>query len=108
MRAMRTLTASLVSAREPDRSWLPGLPHVLMAAAIWPVLGGSACLVGLMLASLVSFVVYLPLTALALNRGEPLTQDKQAPELTPLAHAVLLVLWTATAWAGALMVTVSQ
>lgn len=108
MRAIRTLTANLVSVREPDRSWLPGLPHVVAAGAIWPVLGGSPCLVGLMLASLASFVVYLPLTALTLNRGKPLTQDQQAPELTPTAHAVLLALWTATAWTGALLTAATQ
>jgi hypothetical protein len=41
------------------------------------------------------------LTVLALNGGEALSGDASVPALTARAYAVLLVLWTATAWAGA-------
>ena len=99
MRLSRTLSA--VSVATSDRLWLPGLPHVLAAALCWPVFGSSAFLAGLILASLASFIVWLPLTALALNKGEAIAEDAAAPELTKTAHLALLGLWTATAWAGA-------
>jgi hypothetical protein len=95
------------SARS-DRPWLPGLPHVIVACATWPVFGGSACVTGLLLASLASFVVYLPLTALTLNHGEAISEDAVAPVLTPRAQAVLLGLWSATAWLGAGLVAAGQ
>jgi hypothetical protein len=85
----------------PERSWLPGLPHAVVACATWPVFGGPACVTGLLLASLASFVIYLPLTALALNGGAAIAPTAAAPRLTPTAQAVLLGLWTVTAWLGA-------
>ncbi len=56
---------------------------------------------GLLLATLASFVVYLPVTALALNGGRAIAPDAPAPALTLRVRMVLLVLWTLTAWAGA-------
>lgn len=99
MRAVRTLTAGFgFSAKKP---WLPGLPHVAAALATDFVFGGQACVAGLLLATLASFVVYLPVTALALNGGRAIAPDAPAPVLTPSAQVVLLGLWTVTAWAGA-------
>jgi hypothetical protein len=99
MRAVRALTGGFgVSADQP---WLPGLPHVAAALATYFVFGGQACMTGLMLAALASFVVYLPLTALALNGGRPIPPEAAAPVLTMRAQIVLLGLWTVTAWAGA-------
>jgi hypothetical protein len=49
----------------------------------------------------VSFVVWLPLVALALNNGEPLAPEAASPALTPNAKRTLFVLWTATAWLAA-------
>jgi hypothetical protein len=99
MRAVRTLTVGFgVSADQP---WLPGLPHVAAALATYFVFGGQACVTGLLLATLASFVVYLPLTALALNGGRAIAADAAAPALTARAQVVLLALWTITAWAGA-------
>lgn len=100
MRATRTIT-SIATAPASDRQWLPGLPHVALAVATWPVFGGPACIVGLLMASLVTFVVYLPLTALTLNHGQPLAADAPPPALTLGAQAVLLSLWTLTAWMAA-------
>ena len=91
-----------------ERTWLPGLPHAVLACATWPVFGGSACVTGLLLAALASFVVFLPLTALALNHGEAIAEDAPAPALTPLAHGVLLGLWGATAGLGAARASVGH
>ncbi len=80
----------------------PGPLHVLAAATSWLCLfGGAACAAGLLMASFVSFVVWLPLVALALNNGEPLAPDAPSPVLTPNAKRALFVLWTATAWLAA-------
>ncbi len=96
-----TRTDLLRPAQEP-RPWLLGAPHLAVALLTWPVLGTTAFVTGLLLAALASFVVYLPLTALALNRGEAIAEDAPAPALTPVAQAALLLLWGATAWLGAL------
>jgi hypothetical protein len=100
---MRTFISQTIATTRPTAggAWLPGLPHALAAAATWIVFGGAACVAGLLMASLVSFVVWLPLTALALNNGEPLASDAAAPALTPNARRALFVLWTATAWLAA-------
>jgi hypothetical protein len=100
---MRTLFSQSVALGRPANAgtWFPGLPHALAAIATWPVFGGAACVSGLLMASLVSFVVWLPLTALALNNGEPLRDDARAPALTPNARRVLFGLWVATAWLAA-------
>ncbi len=99
MRAVRALTGGFgIAAGQP---WLPGLPHVAAALATYFAFGGQACVTGLLMATLASFVVYLPLTALTLNGGRPIEADAPAPVLTTRAQIVLLGLWTATAWAGA-------
>ncbi|MEA2740275.1 MAG: hypothetical protein QOH05_3582 [Acetobacteraceae bacterium] len=99
MRAVRALTGGFgVSAEQP---WLPGLPHVAAALATYFVFGGQACVTGLLLATLASFVVFLPVTALALNGGRAIAADGPAPVITTRAQIMLLGLWTATAWAGA-------
>jgi hypothetical protein len=95
MRAVRALTGISVS---PDQPWLPGLPHAVTGVATAFVFGAQACLTGLLLATLASFVVYLPLTALALNGGRAIAAGTPAPTLTWPAQAVLLGLWTLTAW----------
>ena len=99
MRAVRSLTAGYgFSAEQP---WLPGLPHVAAALATYFVFGAQACVTGLLLATLASFVVFLPLTALTLNGGRAIAADAAAPALTLKAQMALLGLWTVTAWAGA-------
>src|SRR5271167_2573427 len=99
MRAVRALTGGLgVSTEQP---WLPGLPHVAAALATYFVFGGQACVTGLLLATLASFVIYLPVTALTLNGGRAIEADRPAPALTTRAQVVLLGLWTLTTWAGA-------
>lgn len=99
MRAVRALTVG--SGLSADQPWLPGLPHVLAALATYFVFGAQGCVTGLLLATLASFVVYLPVTALALNGGRAIAEDASAPALTMKAQAVLLGLWTVTAWVGA-------
>ena len=103
---MRSFFSPAFSLSRPDagNAWLPGLPHALAALAAWPVLGGMACAVGLLMASLVSFVVWLPLIALSLNGGTALAENDLAPELTPNARRALFALWTATAWLAAALI----
>lgn len=96
-----TTHEDLVPPAQSERSWLPALPHVIVACSTLPVFGASACITGLLLAALAGFVVYLPLTALALNHGAAIAPEAPAPELTRTARITLLALWGATAWAGA-------
>ena len=96
---MSTLTH--VSTVPSDRHWLPGLPHALLGAATCLPFGFQGCVTGLLLATLASFIVYLPLTALALNKGRPIGEAAPAPALPRRAQWMLLALWTVTAWGGA-------
>ena len=99
MRAVRALSGfSRSSAGQP---WLPGLPHVAAGLATYFVFGGQACVTGLLLATLASFVVYLPVTALTLNGGRAIAENAPAPALTMRVQLALLALWTLTAWGGA-------
>ncbi len=100
---MRTLFPRTLDATQPEASgaWYPGLPHVAAVLAVWPVFGAAACVAALLLASLVSFVVWLPLTALSLNNGIALGPADEAPAFTVNAKRALFALWTATAWIAA-------
>jgi hypothetical protein len=82
---------------------LLGLPFVLAVCALGFVFQWRACIGALLVASVASFLVYVPMTALALNGGVPLRDDEPAPPLTPRAYVLLFLLWTATAWFGAAM-----
>jgi hypothetical protein len=99
MRAVLALSG--FSRNSAGRHWLPGLPHVAAGLATYFVFGGQACVTGLLLATLASFVIYLPVTALAMNGGQAIAEDAPAPELTVRVQLVLLGLWTLTAWIGA-------
>ena len=81
-----------------------------MAAALatYFVFGAQGCVTGLLLATLASFVVFLPVTALALNGGRAIAADGPAPALTAKAQVALLGLWTATAWIGAALTFVAR
>jgi len=83
---------------------LLGLPFVLTAAAPGVAFGWPACIAALMIASVASFVVFIPLTALALNGGDALAEDAPMPPLTSRAYALLLSLWMATVWLAATVV----
>ena len=69
---------------------LLGLPFVLAACAPGLVSDWSVCIAALMIASVASFLVFVPLTALALNGGVALGDDQPPPPLTPRAYALLL------------------
>ena len=103
---MRAFFSQTLAATRPsaEAAWLPGLPHVLAALAAWPVLGGLAAGTGLLMSGLVTFVVWLPLTALALTHGAALAETDEAPALTANARRALFALWTATAWLAAFVV----
>jgi hypothetical protein len=80
---------------------LLGLPFVLSACALGFVYSWPVCIAALMVAGVASFLVFVPLTALALNGGVALGYDESPPPLTLRAYAVLFVLWTTSAWLGA-------
>ncbi len=102
MRSLRQTPPALAwPSLNHSQGWLLGLPFVLAAFGPCLVLGGQVCLAVLTIATLATFLVYVPLTALALNGGNALVEDTPPPALTARAYAVLLVLWTATAWLGA-------
>jgi hypothetical protein len=102
MRSLRPATYSLAwpSLRHAQGRLL-GLPFVVAACAPGLMFGLRACLAALMIASVASFLVYVPLTALALNGGRAIPEDAPVPALTPRAYGVLLALWAGTAWLAA-------
>jgi hypothetical protein len=102
MRSLRQTPPALTWPSLHDtRGLLLGLPFVLTAFGPSVVFGWQACLAALTIATLATFLVYVPLTALALNGGNALVEGAPTPALTARAYAALLVLWTATAWLGA-------
>ena len=102
MRSMRQATAyPFWPSLRDARGRLLGLPFVLIGCAPGAVFGWKASLAALMIASLASFLVYVPLTVLALNRGAPLGDNAPVPALTARAYVTLLTLWTLTTWAAA-------
>jgi hypothetical protein len=80
---------------------LLGLPFVVAACAPALVYPLSTCIAALLVAGVASFLVFVPVTALALNGGAALSDDEPLPPLTPRAYVVLLLLWTTSAWLGA-------
>ncbi len=99
---MALLTEQIVRAPKfGQKAWLPGLLHVAAAFAPAPVLGVAVCVSGLLVATLVSFVVFLPLTVLTLNGGAAIPEDANLPALPLRARVILFALWMATAWATA-------
>ena len=102
MRSLRQTPPALAwPSLNHSQGRLLGLPFVLAALGPCLVFGWQACLAALTIATLATFLVYVPLTALALNGGSALVEEAPVPALTARAYAVLLVLWTATAWLGA-------
>ena len=102
MRASRSaIDQSAWPSLRHARGRLLGLPFLLTAGAPGLVFGWPACLGGVVLACLASFVVYVPMTALALNDGRAIRNDAPDPSLTARAYAVLLVLWILSTWLGA-------
>jgi hypothetical protein len=79
------------------------MPFVLAAFVPGVAFGWQSCVAALVIATLASFLVYVPLTVLALNHGDALTDDAPVPALTGRAYVVLLALWTGTAWLGAVV-----
>jgi hypothetical protein len=102
MRSLRQTVPALAWPSLHDaRGRLLGLPFVLAALAPGVVFGWRACIAALIAASVASFLVYVPLTAVALNGGDALSEEAPVPALTARAYGVLLLLWTTTAWLGA-------
>ena len=103
MRSMRRTTPAFAwPSLRSSQGRLVGLPFVLASLGPGFVFGWQVCIAALVIATLANFLVYVPVTALALNGGDALAENAPAPSLTRRAYAVLLVLWTVTAWSGAL------
>ncbi len=90
-----------LAPKSDEKAWLQGLMLVLAAFAPAPILGVADCVSGLLVATLLSFVVFLPLTVLTLNGGAAIPEDAPPPALPLPARLLLFVLWAATAWATA-------
>lgn len=102
MRSLRQTTPDVAWPSLRDaRGRLLGLPFVITAGVPGILFGWQASIVALIVASVASFVVFVPMTALALNRGAALHEDASLPPLTARCYVVLLVLWTLAAWLGA-------
>ena len=95
-------TQTLTARPDTASIWFPALPHAVAGLAIWPVFGAAACATGMLLACLATFVVFLPLTAIALNHGAAVVDG--SPELTPNAKRMLFGRWAATAWLAAAVI----
>jgi hypothetical protein len=102
MRSLRQTTPALAWPSLHDaRGRLLGLPFALTAAVPGILFGWQASVAGLIVASVASFVVFVPMTALALNRGAALPEEATLPPLTARSYVILLALWTMAAWLGA-------
>ena len=102
MRSLRQTTPDVAWPSLRDaRGRLLGLPFVLTAVVPGILFGWPASVAALIVATVASFVVFVPMTALALNRGAALHEDATLPPLTARSYVVLLVLWTLAAWLGA-------
>jgi hypothetical protein len=102
MRSLRQTSPALAWPSLHDaRGRLLGLPFALTAAVPGILFGWQASVAGLIVASVASFVVFVPMTALALNRGAALPEHATLPPLTARSYVVLLALWTVAAWLGA-------
>jgi hypothetical protein len=83
------------------REWrgrMLGLPFVLAACSPVASFGWDVCVAAGVLAVLANFIVFVPLTVLALNGGRAVRDNILMPPLTPRAYLVLFLLWTGTVW----------
>jgi hypothetical protein len=104
MRSLRQTTPDVAWPSLRDaRGRLLGLPFVLTAAVPGILFGWQASVAALIVASVASFVVFVPMTAIALNHGAGLPEDATLPPLTPRCYVVFLMLWTSAAWLGAIL-----
>ncbi len=97
-------SGSAILAWPSLREWrgrLLGLPFVLAACSPASLFGWQVCLAATVPAILANFIAFVPLTVLALNGGQALRSDLDAPPLTARAYLGLLLLWTAAVWASA-------
>jgi len=83
----------------PDRAGL--WPYVLVATCGGFVFGWTAILMAQLLAAAIIFVLIMPLTALALNRGQPLGTDQDPFGWNPWIQHGLMVIWVNLSWLAA-------
>jgi hypothetical protein len=86
------------------REWrgrMLGLPFVIAAGSPAASFGWDVCLAAGVLAILTNFIVFVPLTVLALNGGRALRDNLDVPPLTARAYLALLALWTTAVWISA-------
>ena len=97
-------SGSTIVAWPSLREWrgrMLGLPFVIAACSPGAAFGWDVCVGAGVLAILSNFVVFVPLTVLALNGGRAVQDNLHVPPLTPLAYLALLLLWTTTIWIAA-------
>ena len=85
MRSLRQTCLFLPGPRCSCTRAAAGLPFVLAALAPGVVFGWRACIAALTIASVASFLVYVPMTAVALNGGDALSEEAPVPALTARA-----------------------
>jgi hypothetical protein len=86
------------------RGWrgrMLGLPFLAAACSPAVLFGRDVCLAAGVIAILANFIVFVPLTVLALNGGQAMRGDLEAPPLTARAYIGLLLLWTIAVWISA-------
>ena len=102
---MTSLSIAVARGQE-TRQWVLGFVYVVCAASSASMFGWAAAVAGTMIAVLATYSVYLPTTLVLANGGRPLSDDAEPPAVTPIAHAALFALWTATVWLVAAMASV--
>jgi len=92
------------TADHPIGFMVQGFPCVAVALLCAWLVSPVACAVGLLTATALTFVLFLPLTALVLSGGQPVRSEEPGPALSATASGVLFLCWAATVGLVALMV----
>lgn len=92
------------TADHPIGFMVRGFPCMVVALLCAWLMSPMACAIGLLTATALTFVLFLPLTALVLNGGQPVRPEEPGPTLSTMASGVLFLCWAASVGLVALMV----